>query len=96
MCIRDSQIVEWQGGNPDKWIDLSEALPLLAQREWYTRVPYGYARGWEPVLYVNNIRAYYNIIKWLTENEEQEEVTEEDEIVVFVTDANDTPNTSAQ
>ncbi|MEE3237093.1 MAG: membrane-bound lytic murein transglycosylase MltF [Pseudomonadota bacterium] len=95
--VKDTrQIVEWQGGDPDKWIDLSEALPLLAQREWYTRVPYGYARGWEPVLYVNNIRAYYNIIKWLTENEEQEEVTEEDEIVVFVTDANDTPNTSAQ
>jgi hypothetical protein len=23
------------------------------------------------VLYVNNIRAYYNIISWLTENEEQ-------------------------
>ena len=45
---------------------------------------------------MNNFRAYYNIIKWLTENEEQEEVTEEDEIVVFVTDANDTPNTSAQ
>ena len=95
--VKDTrQIVEWQGGDPDKWIDLSEALPLLAQREWYTQVPYGYARGWEPVLYVNNIRAYYNIIKWLTENEEQEEVTEEDEIVVFVTDANDTPNTSAQ
>ena len=95
--VKDTrQIVEWQGGDPDKWIDLSEALPLLAQREWYTRVPYGYARGWEPVLYVNNIRAYYNIIKWLTENEAQEEVTEEDEIVVFVTDANDTPNTSAQ
>jgi len=91
--VKDTrQIVEWQGGDPDKWIDLSEALPLLAQREWYTRVPYGYARGWEPVLYVNNIRAYYNIIKWLTKNEEQEE----DEIVVFVTDANDTPNASAQ
>jgi len=23
------------------------------------------------VLYVNNIRAYYNIVRWLTENEEQ-------------------------
>jgi len=33
-------------------------------------VPYGYARGWEPVLYVNNIRSYYNILKWLTANEE--------------------------
>lgn len=63
------QIVEWQGGDPDTWIDVSEALPLLAKRRWYERVPYGYARGWEPVLYVNNIRSYYNIIRWLTENE---------------------------
>jgi membrane-bound lytic murein transglycosylase F len=68
--IKDArQIVEWQGGNPDTWIDISNALPLLAQRKWYTRVPYGYARGWEPVLYVNNIRSYYNILKWLTANE---------------------------
>ncbi len=64
------QIVEWQGGDPDKWIDVSEALPLLAKRRWYERVPYGYARGWEPVLYVNNIRSYYNIMRWLTDNED--------------------------
>ena len=69
--IKDArQIVEWQGGNPDTWVDLSKALPLLAQRKWYSRVPFGYARGWEPVLYVNNIRSYYNILQWLTENEE--------------------------
>lgn len=70
--IKDArQIVEWQGGDPDKWVDLSEALPLLAQHKWYSRVPFGYARGWEPVLYVNNIRAYYNIIGWLAENEDK-------------------------
>jgi membrane-bound lytic murein transglycosylase F len=69
--IKDArQIVEWMGGNPDTWVDISNALPLLAQRKWYSRVPFGYARGWEPVLYVNNIRAYYNILQWLTENEE--------------------------
>jgi len=68
--IKDArQIVEWEGGNPDTWIDISKTLPLLAQRKWYTRVPFGYARGWEPVLYVNNIRSYYNILKWLTANE---------------------------
>ena len=66
-------IVEWQGGDPDSWIDVSEALPLLSQRKWYSRLPTGYARGWEPVLYVNNIRAYYNILQWLTEQEETEE-----------------------
>ena len=65
-------IVEWQGGDPDTWVDIGEALPLLAQRKWYSQVPYGYARGWEPVLYVNNIRAYYNILLWLTEQDETE------------------------
>jgi membrane-bound lytic murein transglycosylase F len=79
--IKDARmIVEWQGGDPDNWIDISNALPLLAQRKWYSQVPYGYARGWEPVLYVSNIRAYYNILKWLTEQEE-EELPEEVEIV---------------
>ena len=68
--LKDAQqITEWLGGDPNTWVDVAEALPLLAQRKWYERVPYGYARGWEPVLYVNNIRAYYNILKWLTENE---------------------------
>jgi membrane-bound lytic murein transglycosylase F len=90
--IKDArQIVEWRGGDPDKWVDLSETLPLLAQRKWYTRVPYGYARGWEPVLYVNNIRAYYNIISWLTDNEapldgeEADEEAEEPDLIAMVT-----------
>lgn len=72
--VKDARmLVEWQGGDPDTWIDLSKALPLLAQRKWYSKLPYGYARGWEPVLYVNNIRTYYNILKWLTANEETPE-----------------------
>jgi membrane-bound lytic murein transglycosylase F len=75
--VKDArQIVEWQGGDPDAWIDLSKALPLLADRKWYSRVPHGYARGWEPVLYVNNIRNYYNIIRWITGAEEEPEEEE--------------------
>lgn len=66
------RIVEWQGGDPDAWIDVSEALPLLSRERWYSRLEYGYARGWEPVLYVNNIRNYYNIIRWLTVNEAEQ------------------------
>ena len=65
-------IIAIQGGDPDTWIDMSAALPLLSQRKWYSLLPYGYARGWEPVLYVNNIRAYYNILLWLTEKEDIE------------------------
>jgi membrane-bound lytic murein transglycosylase F len=94
--IKDArQIVEWQGGDPDKWLDVSNALPLLAQRKWYSRVPFGYARGWEPVLYVNNIRAYYNIISWLTENEAQpkddsgEESADAPELIALATEPDD-------
>jgi membrane-bound lytic murein transglycosylase F len=69
--IKDArQIAEWHGGNPDTWVDIGKALPLLAQRKWYSRVPFGYTRGWEPVLYVNNIRSYYNILKWLTRDDQ--------------------------
>ena len=75
--IKDARmIVEWDEGDPDTWVDLSKALPLLAGRKWYSLVPFGYARGWEPVLYVNNIRAYYNILRWLTEKEENPEINE--------------------
>jgi membrane-bound lytic murein transglycosylase F len=85
--VKDArQIVEWQSGDPDTWVDISKALPLLAQRKWYTRVPYGYARGWEPVLYVNNIRSYYNILRWLTANEETEEAEPEVELAPEVID----------
>jgi membrane-bound lytic murein transglycosylase F len=72
--VRDAQrIVRMQGGNPDRWVDLKDALPLLAQRKWYSRVPYGYARGWEPVRHVQNIRTYYEILNWLTSGEESED-----------------------
>jgi len=80
--IKDArQIAEWQSGDPDTWVGISKALPLLAQRKWYTRVPFGYARGWEPVLYVNNIRSYYNILKWLTRDDQPaiRELAPEDE-----------------
>jgi membrane-bound lytic murein transglycosylase F len=80
--IKDARtIIEKQGGDPDSWIDMSDALPLLSQRKWYSQLPYGYARGWEPVLYVNNIRAYHNILLWLTEKEDakiQEELASTD------------------
>ncbi len=68
--IKDARIlVDWHDGDPDTWIDISKALPLLAQRKWYSQLQFGYARGWDPVLYVNNIRSYYTILKWLTDNE---------------------------
>jgi membrane-bound lytic murein transglycosylase F len=55
--------------NPDRWIDVRTSLPLLAKRKWYKKTRYGYARGWEPVRYVENIRSYYDILKWVDDGE---------------------------
>jgi membrane-bound lytic murein transglycosylase F len=58
------QITDHLGDNPDKWIDIKSSLPYLAKRKWYKKTRYGYARGWEPVRYVENIRSYYDILVW--------------------------------
>ena len=51
--------------DPDKWISIKRRLPLLTQKKWYKKLKYGYARGYEPVLYVQNIRRYYDILRRL-------------------------------
>tara|TARA_R110002110_G_scaffold205818_1_gene417972 strand:+ start:13343 stop:14893 length:1551 start_codon:yes stop_codon:yes gene_type:complete len=56
------KLTEGAGKNPDRWMDVKEFLPLLAQKEWYKKTRFGYARGHEPVLYVQNIRRYYDVL----------------------------------
>jgi len=63
------EITRLRGGDPNRWIDVRESLPLLSQRKWYRRTKHGYARGREPVRYVENIRAYYDLLVWMTERE---------------------------
>ncbi|USA42352.1 membrane-bound lytic murein transglycosylase MltF [Spongiibacter taiwanensis] len=48
--------------DPHSWADMREVLPLLADRRHYKGLKYGYARGWEPVRYVQRIRNYNDII----------------------------------
>lgn len=62
------RLTEGAGKDPDRWIDVKEFLPLLAQKEWYTKTRFGYARGNEPVTYVQNIRRYYDVLAWMTES----------------------------
>jgi membrane-bound lytic murein transglycosylase F len=50
------------GKDPDSWLDLSEVLPLLARKKYYKTLKHGYARGREPVLYVQRIRDYHDIL----------------------------------
>ncbi|MDH5389235.1 MAG: membrane-bound lytic murein transglycosylase MltF [Gammaproteobacteria bacterium] len=71
--LEDARIITKQQGNdPNKWIDVKQSLPLLAKRKWYKKTKHGYARGWEPVRYVENIRSYYDILHWVNENGKDE------------------------
>lgn len=63
--LEDARVLtERNGGNPNLWKDVKENLPLLRQRKWYKQTRYGYARGDEPVRYVENIRSYYSLLTW--------------------------------
>ena len=65
------RIVEMRDGDPYSWPDVREALPLLQKREWYSKVRHGYARGGEPVIYVRNIRRYYEILNYVKRSQQQ-------------------------
>ena len=72
--LQDAQtIARLQGNNPNRWVDVKQALPLLLEEKWHKQLPGGYARGWEPVRYVENIRNYYDIMKSLSSDEIQPE-----------------------
>ena len=51
------------GLNEVKWQDLRSVLPLLSKSKYYKKTKHGYARGWEPVQYVDRILTYYDILK---------------------------------
>lgn len=66
--LEDARILtQIRGGNPDKWEDVKETLPLLSSKAWYKQTRFGYARGIEPVRYVDNIRKYLKILIQLTQ-----------------------------
>ena len=71
--LEDARILTQQrGGNPDKWMDVKESLPLLSQKKWFSQTKHGYARGKEPVRYIENVRSYYELLVWLTEENQIE------------------------
>ncbi len=62
--FRDAQALARElGRDPRSWSDLREVLPLLAQPEYYERTRFGYARGSEPVRYVQRIRDYQDVLE---------------------------------
>lgn len=48
--------------NPNRWSDVRTVLPLLSQRRYFQNLRHGYARGLEPVIYVQRIRNYHDLL----------------------------------
>jgi membrane-bound lytic murein transglycosylase F len=64
--LEDARVLtQLHGKNADAWDDVRKYLPLLTQEKWYSRVKHGYARGWEPTRFVENIRSYYDMLQWM-------------------------------
>jgi len=51
------------GKDPDSWKDIKSVLPLLSRKKYYKTLQHGYARGYEPVHYVDRIFNYRNILE---------------------------------
>ncbi|MEZ5533603.1 MAG: membrane-bound lytic murein transglycosylase MltF [Steroidobacteraceae bacterium] len=65
--LEDARVLtQSRGGNPDRWADVRENLPLLAQEGWYLQAKRGYARGWEPVQFERRVRQYFSVLEWQT------------------------------
>lgn len=68
--LEDARVLtDRQGANPDLWIDVKIRLLQLRQKIYYKTTNYGYARGNEAVIYVDNIRRYYDSLVWLDEQQ---------------------------
>lgn len=69
--LEDARILtERQGGNPDLWMDVKQRLPLLSKKKYYKSLKHGFARGGEPLNYVENIRNYYDLLVWYENNQQ--------------------------
>ena len=75
--IADAQTLATKMGlNKNIWSDLKKVLPLLSQKKYYKTLKHGYARGSEPVRYVDSIYDYKDILQNI--NEETKETIEQE------------------
>jgi membrane-bound lytic murein transglycosylase F len=48
--------------NPDSWADVKKTLVMLNNPKYYVSAKYGYCGCGQPVIFVESIRSYYNIL----------------------------------
>jgi membrane-bound lytic murein transglycosylase F len=61
--LEDARVLAQKSSlNPDRWQDVRQVLPKLAEPETFQSLQHGYARGFEAVQFVDNVRNYYDIL----------------------------------
>jgi len=61
--VEDGRVLAQRLGlNPDSWVDVKKALIKLREPKYYSKAKYGYCRCTQPIIYVESIRSYYNIM----------------------------------
>jgi len=72
--VYDARIItEQQGANPYDWFSVKERLPLLQYNKWAKKAKYGRAPATgQALVYVRNIRKYYDLLVWATEKEQKD------------------------
>jgi membrane-bound lytic murein transglycosylase F len=74
--LEDARVLTQRAGlNPDYWVDVKQFLPLLVKKKYYDQTRYGFARGDVAVLYVENIRRYYESLEYIIAQEELLKIT---------------------
>ena len=64
--------------NEGNWYALEPYILRLSQSKYYKNTKYGYARGWETLKYVQNIRQYYDILVFLDSQDNDNETKQID------------------
>lgn len=74
--VEDARILtQKQKGDPNRWSDVKDRLPLLSDPKWYGQAKYGFCRGLEPVQFVNRVRVYYDVLTRLDDDERAQKTT---------------------
>ncbi len=48
--------------NPSAWCDVKQTMPLLSDSDQFSQTKHGFCRGGEAVVFVENVRTYYDIL----------------------------------
>jgi membrane-bound lytic murein transglycosylase F len=63
--LEDARVLaQANGANPDRWEDVARFLPMLGEERYYLQARRGYARGWEPVRFVEQIKGFFAVLQW--------------------------------